>query len=76
MTVEVNAQYEDGDTVVMRSTFHGTHSGTFAGLPATGKRVSVETIDITRFDGDRMVEHWGQMDGAALMGQLGLLPGT
>ena len=74
MTVEVHDQYVDGDTVIARLTFHGTHNGEFAGLPPTGRRLAVESIDITRFEGDRMVEHWGQLDSLGLLTQLGAVP--
>src|SRR2546422_4401470 len=33
----VHAVYQDGDTVIARVTYSGTHTGTFAGVPATGK---------------------------------------
>ncbi len=74
LTVEVHAQYEDGDTVVSRVTFQGTHTGTFAGIPPTGNSVSVDAIDIVRFKGDRMAEHWSQLDGVAMLTQLGVMP--
>jgi len=74
MSVQVHTQYEDGDTVITRATFSGTHSGTFAGMPATGKSFSVEGIDIIRFEGDRMAEHWGQFDVVGMLTQLGVIP--
>ena len=74
LTVEVHEQYQDGDTVISRLTFHGTHSGTFAGMPATGKTISPDAIDIIRFEGDRMAEHWGQFDAVAMLTQLGAIP--
>jgi predicted ester cyclase len=74
MTVEVHHLYEDAGTVIAHVTFHGTHSGAFAGVPPTGKQVRVEAIDITRCDGDRMVEHWGQMDTLGLLTQIGAIP--
>jgi predicted SnoaL-like aldol condensation-catalyzing enzyme len=74
MTVEEHHIYEDADTVIAHVTFHGTHSGAFAGVPPTGKQVSVEMIDITRCEGDRMVEHWAQMDTNGLLAQIGAIP--
>lgn len=74
LTVEVHNQYVDGDTLISRITFHGTHTGTFAGAPATGKRFSAEAIDIIRFEGGQMAEHWGQFDAVSMMDQLGLMP--
>lgn len=74
LTVQVHDAYQDGDTVIMRVTFNGTHSGDFAGIPATGKSFHVDGIDIVRFEGDRAAEHWGQFDAAALLMQLGVIP--
>jgi len=74
MTVQVQDQYQDGDTVITRATFSGTHSGDFAGMPATGKSFQVEGIDIVRFEGDRMAEHWGQFDVVGMLTQLGAIP--
>jgi steroid delta-isomerase-like uncharacterized protein len=64
----------EGDKVVMRQTWTGTHKGEFMGIPATGKRVSFGVIDIVRIDGGKCVEHWGQMDSMGLMQQLGAVP--
>ena len=42
------------------SRFTGTHRGDFAGVPASGKRVDVQLIDIIRFGDDGLAhEHWG-----------------
>ena len=53
----------------------GTHQGEFMGLPATGKSVAVNLIDITGFGDDGLArEHWGIVDQLALMQQLGVIP--
>jgi steroid delta-isomerase-like uncharacterized protein len=44
--VTVDEMLSDGDKVVIRSTMKGTHKGTFMNIPATGKQISVEGIDI------------------------------
>jgi steroid delta-isomerase-like uncharacterized protein len=64
----------EGDKVVTRSTWHGTHRGAFLGIPATGKQVAVTQIDITRYAGGKVVEHWGNQDLLGLMQQLGVIP--
>lgn len=58
------------DLVALRGTFRGVHRGPFAGIAATGRQVSAGLMIIYRIDGDRIVEHWMQFDGAALMSQL------
>jgi steroid delta-isomerase-like uncharacterized protein len=64
-----------GDKAVARVVATGTHHGEFMGMPATGKRVEVQLIDITRFGDDgRAVEHWGVFDALSMMQQLGAIP--
>jgi hypothetical protein len=60
-----------GDKVVIRWTFRGTHVGEFAGLPATGRHVVLEGIDIFRIEGDQIAQFWGVYDLLALMEQIG-----
>ena len=64
----------EGDKVAARMTWRGTHKGEFMGIPPTGKSVSVGVIDVVRFAGDKFVEHWGLMDTASMMQQLGAVP--
>jgi steroid delta-isomerase-like uncharacterized protein len=39
----------DGDRAVARVRFNATNDGEFMGMPATGKNVSIQGIDIIRF---------------------------
>ena len=64
----------EGDKVVIRQTWSGTHKGEFMGVPPTGKSVSFGVIDIIRIAGGKFVEHWGQMDSMGMMQQLGAIP--
>jgi predicted ester cyclase len=64
----------EGDKVVVRQTWSGTHKGEFMGVPPTGKSVSFGVIDIIRIAGSKFAEHWGQMDNTGLMQQLGAIP--
>ena len=64
-----------GDKAVARVRATGTHQGEFMGMPATGKRVDVQVIDIIRFGDDGLAhEHWGLMDALGMMQQLGAIP--
>ena len=69
----IDAMIADADTVWVRMTGRGTNQGPFMG-PPTGKRMAITVIDICRFEGGRIVEHWGVPDRFAAMAQLGLLP--
>jgi len=67
----------EGDKVVTRGTFSGTHQGALMGIPPTGKHVSFSVIHIDRVVDGKIVEHWGQGNVLDLMQQLGIvfLPG-
>ncbi|HLO16751.1 MAG TPA: ester cyclase [Anaerolineales bacterium] len=64
----------EGDKVVARITMRGTNTGTFMGLPRTGKRVEFTGIYIARIKDGKIVEHWGEEDSVSLMQQLGMMP--
>lgn len=73
LTVE-DVTTED-DKVWGRLKARGTHTGAFMGLAPTGKHIEIDVIDICRFEGGKMVEHWGVPDRFTLLEQLGALPG-
>ena len=68
--IEVHELMAERDLVAVRGTFRGVHRGAFAGVDATGRPVSAGLMITYRIDGDQIVEHWMQFDGAALMAQL------
>jgi len=63
----------EGDKVAVRITMSGTHTGSFMGIPATGKHVSFTGMYMARIVDGKIVEHWGEEDGVSLLQQLGLL---
>jgi len=75
---EVRMSVEDmiaeGDKVVARFTVHMTFQGDFMGAPAAGKTVTQTAIDILRFEGGKIAEHWGEADTLGMMQQLGVIP--
>ena len=75
MRMEPEDVIANGDKVVARVRLRGTNEGEFMGMPATGRRVDVELIDIFRMGDDGLChEHWGVMDALAMMQQLGVVP--
>lgn len=65
----------DGAKVVARVRYTGTQQGAFQGMPATGKAVDIQLIDIFAFaDDGRVREHWGVIDLMTMMQQLGVVP--
>jgi steroid delta-isomerase-like uncharacterized protein len=75
LRMEVEDVIAEGDKAVVRFRATGTHQGDFSGIPATGRSVDIQGIDIMRFDAAGLVcEHWGVTDTMAMMQQLGVVP--
>ena len=64
----------EGDKVVGRVTWRGTHQGELMGIQPTGKKVTVEGIDIIHFAGGKAVENWFSGDTLGMMQQMGAIP--
>ena len=64
----------EGDTVVLRWSGRSTHQGEFAGIPPTGKPMTVTGIEIYRFSNGKVVERWGEFDMLGILQQLGAIP--
>ena len=62
----------EADKVVVRFTFRATYGGGFMNIPATGQQVAMPGIIIYRIADGKIVEHWMEVDSAALMQQLGV----
>ena len=53
-----------------------THEGELFGLAATGRKLTAEGVDVATFREDGLISHLvSYYDGAAMMRDLGLLPG-
>jgi steroid delta-isomerase-like uncharacterized protein len=74
MQVTPDDLIEEDDRLAVRSTMRATHEGDFMGIPASGKKVEVSNYDFVRFEDGMAVEHWGVIDSAALMEQIGAVP--
>jgi steroid delta-isomerase-like uncharacterized protein len=70
--VAVEEMLQDGNKVITRARFSGTHQGEFMGIPPTGASFDIGVIDIVEFRDGAAIAHWGVMDTAAMMGQLGV----
>ena len=64
----------EGDKVVFRSTFRGTHKGELDGIAPTGKKVDITMMHIAKIVTGRVVEFWHYPDELGLRRQLGAIP--
>jgi steroid delta-isomerase-like uncharacterized protein len=81
LQIEIHDMVATGERVATRATFRGTDGGNgwgaIIGAAATGKRFSVEGIDVLVLGADgRFTEHYGIYDAPGMMVQLGLMPAS
>jgi predicted ester cyclase len=67
-----------GDFVAAQLIFTGTQTGTFQGIPPTGKTAKISFIEEVRIVNGKVVEHWGNPDFLDMLKQLGakITPGS
>lgn len=74
---DLNITLEDlivgGDRLVARIRVRGTHQGEFMGLKPTGKQIDIAGFEIYGIAGEKISERWGNLDGIALLQQLGVI---
>ncbi|HEX5532231.1 MAG TPA: ester cyclase [Actinomycetales bacterium] len=73
-TFTVDDMIAEGDQVVTKKTMSGINTGDFAGVPATGRRVTFQYVDIMRVRDGRIVQHWNIIDQLSWLTQLGVIP--
>ena len=63
-----------GDLVAIRQVVSATHTGNMLGVPATGRRIQWDAVDIYRVTDDgRISEQWAFEDLAAILSQVGAI---
>ena len=76
--VEVHDLHITGDVAVEEGTFTGTHQGVLpipdGGVPATGRSVTVDYIQVLRYHDDKYTSFNLMYDQLPLLEQLGLIP--
>ena len=70
----IEEQIAEGDKVLSRFEWTGTHRGEFLGVPATGRPVKVWGMVVDRLVDGRIKETRIIMDALGLMMQLGAIP--
>lgn len=64
----------DDSSVAVRLSIHGTHTGAFFGIPATGKSIDVGLIAILQIESSQVSSLDAEFDEAGMLRQLGVLP--
>lgn len=74
LNVTIHEQVAEGNTVVTRMSFVGTHQHDFQGIPPTGKLINLEGYILDRMVDGTIIEHRAMFDAMTMMQQLGVVP--
>jgi steroid delta-isomerase-like uncharacterized protein len=74
LNVTIHDQIAEGDKVLTRMSFAGTHQNDFQGIPPTGKTINLEGYILDHFVDGKIVEHRAMFDTMTMMQQLGAIP--
>jgi predicted ester cyclase len=69
MKAKVHSIAVSGDILFAHLTFTGTTSEEHMGMPA-GHKMTMNSVDIVRFKGDKAVEHWGFTANSDIMNMM------
>lgn len=74
LKITPEAVIAEGDTVVVRNTITGTHSGPLMGISPTGLPVTFTDICFHRLVNGKIAETWQSYDLLGIFQQIGVLP--
>ena len=74
ITFTIKDVFGQGNKLVKHWNFAGTHTGIFFGIPATGKKVSIDGVTLVRMQDGKIAEERDFFDNLDFMTQLGLMP--
>jgi steroid delta-isomerase-like uncharacterized protein len=72
--IEAEQIITSGNFVISRAVVTGTHKGTFAGAPATNKKVTWHSCNVVEVKNGKAISSRLYADNVSLMRQLGVLP--
>lgn len=72
LKAELAAMVADDESIAFAYTLSGTHKGPLMGIPATGKKISIRGVQLSKFRDGKMVERWGSSDQLGMLQQLGV----
>ncbi len=73
--IEVKQRHVGDEAIVLEVVIHGTHTGTWRGIPAAGRAVEFPLCAIFPFDErDKLMGERIYFDSALMLQQLGVLP--
>ena len=70
---QIEEMVAEGDKVLEKVVAHATHTGTFMGIPATGRKVTLQGVALFRIADNKIVEDWAMPNLMSLLQQLGAM---
>ena len=74
MTITYLDVFGQGNKIVKHWRFEGTHTGSFFGIPASGKMVNITGVTLVEMKDGKIAKEENFLDNLAFYQQLGILP--
>lgn len=74
--VTIENQVAEGDFVVTRVTYEGTHKGELQGTAPSNKKVKVSGLSMQKIVNGKITEEWAEFDALGMLQQIGAIPET
>ena len=74
LETEIETVIASADQVAVRLTWSGTHTGFYAGVAASGRRVELDVVVVWRFCDGQVVEDWTVQDWLSYLHQVEAIP--
>ena len=71
LAIVVEDVIQEGNKVVVRSTISGAQKLAFLGIPARGRRMSIQAVDIHEFEDGKIIRTWHTEDWMTGLRELG-----
>ena len=72
LDIEVTQRFVTDEAIILEVILRGTHNGTWAGIPPSGRRMEVPACSVYTFDGDeKIAEERAYLDVSVIMRQIG-----
>ena len=72
LDTEILQSVEQGDMVAIRWQSHGTHTGSYMGVPSTKRKVTVVGASFCRFADGQLAEEWVVWDPRELLAAMSI----
>ena len=72
--MEVHETVATDDRLVMRVTYHATHTRDFQGTPPSGKTIEMPAIGYFQMENGLALENWATFDLLGVLQQIGAIP--